>query len=166
LNDDTTHIVKSATFTDTKTATFTGYRYMFYGTKTATDMFQANSSGVLMTTDADRNAVPGRVLTSDEVRTLGLKNNGKKTYSETSTWTIPAGTQQIIFAIPTSYNVNGLTVNDVTKPTGKFEIAFNEQAQADVYGATTSTATAKYKVFVATFGIPYAAAGKLTVAYK
>lgn len=166
LNDDTDHIIESATYSNTISAQYTGFRYMFYGTKTASTMFPANSSGVLTTTDGDGNVTAGRVLTSEEVRTLGLQNNGKKTYSETSTWTIKAGTQQIIFAIPASYNVNGLTVNDVTKPTGKFEIAFNEQEQADVYGATTSTATAKYKVFVATFGIPYAADGKLTVAYK
>lgn len=156
-NISTTNIVKSDTFTDTKTATFTGYRKMFYGTKTSTNMIAAQSNGKF---------VDDYKMTSAEVRDLGNSNNGEKTYTETSTWTIPAGTQQIIFAIPKSYNVSGLTVNDVTKPTGKFEIAFNEQTAADVYGATTSTTTAEYKIFAATFGIPYAAAGKLTVAYK
>lgn len=135
----------------------TGYRMMFYGTKNAENMIQAGSNGVF---------VDNYVMKSEEVRALGNSNNGKKTYSESNAWTIPAGTKQIIFAIPASYGVNGLTVNDVTKTTGKFEIAFNEQAQADVKGRTEDTPAVKYKIFAATFGNSYEKQGKLTVSYK
>lgn len=121
-NDYATGQIKSKTLTATKTATFTGYRNSFYGTKTTKD----------------------GTVDSAYIRSL-TKSNGAYSNGKSFTISVPVGAMRVVFAYPATLK-DVASVKDVNGLNAEIASSFT-QSTVNVEGANGYEAIA-YKVYI------------------
>jgi hypothetical protein len=119
---------------DKKTTKFTGYRKCFW-TGISKDSAIAN--------------IKDKTFTSDEVR--AFTENGT---AFTNTFTVTAGTKQVIFAAPDTKYVKGITLTNITNPSSPVPLGISYTKQCDVEGANGYTAK-NYNLWIVDLGNPF-----------